>query len=165
MSPCKIVGPVVASSENVLQNSGNPQLFAISLTYNTVLMHSACAINSLCVDDVPTRAVFFETVAIGLSKSKMEYPYCDFPSFGSGLSLASYEATKHALPSLRNRKPVSREPRPDLSGYFRIRGLKLNWLYKFSPWFDVMLHAKFESPMRTAIGKYVGEWHVRVMST
>ena len=49
------------------------------------------------------------------------------------------------------------EPRPYLSGYFRIRGLKLNWLYKFSPWFDVMLHAKFESPMRTAIGKYVGE--------
>ena len=57
------------------------------------------------------------------------------------------------------------EPRPYLSGYFRIRGLKLNWLYKFSPWFDVMLHVKFESPMRTAIGKYSGEWHVRVMST
>ena len=58
-----------------------------------------------------------------------------------------------------------REPRPYLSGYFRIRGLKLNWLYKFSPWFDVMPHVKFESPMRTAIGKYDGEWHVRVMST
>ena len=58
-----------------------------------------------------------------------------------------------------------REPRPYLSGYFRIKGLKLNWLYKFSPWFDVMLHVKFESPMRTAIGKYDGEWHVRVMST
>ena len=57
------------------------------------------------------------------------------------------------------------EPRPYLSGYFRIKGLKLNWLSKFSPWFDVMLHVKFESPMRTAIGKYDGEWHVRVMST
>ena len=60
---------------------------------------------------------------------------------------------------------IGGEPRPYLSGYFRTRGLKLNWLYKFSPWFDVMLHVKFESPMRTAIGKYDGEWHVRVMST